>query len=346
LGKAIQLYTASDQKSAQLALTTYFKQQVFSPRKAVTLLHLPPADDPLSWLTEAGALTSSWNMAPTRLLQIIQNNIKAFEQVCNKLFKQTPQDIELIDTITSIYRQLGNFTEAVQYQEQLILLYKGQENPLGEQNALMWRGDDFLKQGNLEAAFAAYKMAEDICTQNNMHRERALALGSQGNVLMHQKHFRDARQCHQKALELCEQWKNRRGIANALSSIASLDLQEGSLDQASAQLEKAMELFAVVGDDVGRAKAISNQGIILQNKGLFTDALPLQKEASELFNQLSMPDAQVISLISLAQVLGGMKNYEQALITAQQALALAEKHQLHAPVGQIKQLIKKIKTCC
>jgi len=144
---------------------------------------------------------------------------------------------------------------------------------------------------------------------------------------------------HNKAIEIMEKElkkaeadNDRPIIATEHEGLALAYHELGQFIVAESHLLKTVQILEELQDSKGLAKSLSNLATIYLNMGRYYAALELYGKVSKIVAGLKAPRSQIEILLSMSQAYRHLKDYDQALDKAEEALVLSKEHGFQALV--------------
>lgn len=192
--------------------------------------------------------------------------------------------IDLYNHLGYIYRQQGEYTQAITWSERALLLCRTTGNLRGEAEAL-----------NTLAAAAYYTRNLETGLQ---HRQQAIQLqrkigdltGEGANLynfalwLFELGRYDEAEQHAQEALQIHQFTEDRREENNTRNLLGYLYYLRGDLLAAFNMMQHAIDLCKQIGDEAGKGYALCNLGIILREEDNLNAAAEALTACVELAN--------------------------------------------------------------
>ena len=223
--------------------------------------------------------------------------------------------------------ELGDITAAEARANDLLELVKaGDPNPLEHADALLHLGRARYKASAFPDAAALFSEALEHCDRSAASSDplRADVLGWRARAYRRMRLWAAAQTDLDLAMALAREAADDRLIANLAFQASLLAERAGQTLMASAYAEQAKELYESLGDRRSLARILNNLGGLNWLLGRQELAFEHLRAAFELATEVGSPTDAAQAISSLAQVLLGDNQPEQAEQAARHALELLE----------------------
>ena len=199
-----------------------------------------------------------------------------------------------------------------------------------------YKNNGFLEiyQGNFDASRTAFKTALQIADSLG---DREAARGFANNAAIGAQQigdYKDAIDMSQIALEIAKETGNISSASKALNNIGMLFEKLEDYDTARSYLQQSLAIDDSLGDRQSLAGDYLNLGIISRKQGVdqsdqaqLLQARKLYLKALAISDSIDYKKGIAGSYTNLAIVENSLKNYDQALLYGQKAVALSEAQQ-------------------
>jgi tetratricopeptide (TPR) repeat protein len=260
---------------------------------------------------------------------------KTAERVSKDLTNQPDVQVELRDTLTGIYRELGLYKQMEEMARETLRLSRAR---LGEEHravadALGQLGEAMARLGNLDQAETMHREALAMRRKllGNEHTDVAGSLNRLANVLHDQGKLAEAEAVYREALVMRRKLlgNEHNEVAGSLDSLASVLRDQGKLAEAESRHREALamtkKLLGNEHPDV--AMTLNNLAIVLEKQSKLAEAETMHREVLAMWRKLlgnEHPDVAG-SLNNLANVLRGQGKLAEAETMHREALAMWRK---------------------
>jgi signal transduction histidine kinase/AraC-like DNA-binding protein len=241
----------------------------------------------------------------------------------------------------------NNYTQAIGWHEKALQLHKQLGNLKGERLALINIGLIYHKQNNYPKTLEYYLKSLKISEQTGDETLIASALNNIANIYVEQEEYEKALPIYFKALAIRKKiFKQGRKVSQVLNNIGDIYLKQKQYQQALHYFLSSME--GLTEQDVDqKAIALANIGITyggIKDGGLqdypkslhyLTESLQLQQKAGD---QYLMP----YLLLAHAYVYQHTDTLAKSMVTAQQALALAQEMEIKGLIADVYLLLSQV----
>jgi len=143
-------------------------------------------------------------------------------------------------------------------------------------------------------------------------------------LLYHEiKDFDQALENHEKCIEVMEGHPELWLVARALNGVGQALDSMGKSRKALDSLHRSLALFREIGHAMGEARVLDNIGSIYMDMGDDELALPFHVKSLETRRAIGQRRAECTSLLNIARILVRKKDADQAIVTLDDAFAIA-----------------------
>jgi CHAT domain-containing protein/Tfp pilus assembly protein PilF len=291
--------------------------------------------------------------------EAVHQYLAAFE--IDKIHRPESAGSEL-NNIGVIYKQAGNFEQAIQYYKQALEWHRRFKNRLAEGRTLDNLGQSFLSLSRFDQALAYLNEALPIRQEVKDLRGEGVTLANIGNVYMGEgeyakaieffekalpvlrqagapdeevnalaglggaysmlSRFDKALDIFEKALPLARQSKNRQAEAAIQNNLGQTLGNLGKYDEAMRALNESLTFKREIKDRSGESACLSNIGSVYMNLGQFSEALKVYEAALAISRDIKDRAGEASGLADVGVALVSLGDYQQARACLEQALAL------------------------
>ena len=241
------------------------------------------------------------------------------------------QDEKRIDRLASlynnvgiIYKNLGRYSNAVQFLSRAYEYYQRLENKINAARALNNLGSVYMRLQNHEKSAKAY--FESLRLFEELNSQIGIAGINSNLALLYsdQKEYRRALEHSNFALEIIKELGRKHEHANLLNNIGEIYINLSEPEKALDILQKCYTLYSEINNDQGIASALNNIGNVHAQKGNYEEAISSYEKALQIFVELDLMGQapRVYNHIAHAQIL--MDEYDKALTNLSRALKISQ----------------------
>ncbi len=191
--------------------------------------------------------------------------------------------------------------------------------------ALNGLGGHAYRQGDYDAARAAFQESLQIYESMGDQRGVASLLGNLGSLALDQKDYASARRLMEEGLAVWRTLENAWGVAAALNNLSIVAFYQNDPEAARALQEESLAVRRSIGDQQGVATSLSNlAGLLVQQKE-YGRALTLYQEALQIRQELQDERGIAVTLEGCADIEERAGNLESAVRLLGAAEALRER---------------------
>ncbi len=253
---------------------------------------------------------------------------------CAWRLSQRSQGGVAYEKMGQVYRQLGEYTFAMQQFVQARALFEAADDQRGIAAVLDDMGRVHWMRGDLKEALAHHERSLELRRSLGDKRSIALALAHVGTVRIGRGELAEAMRALKESLELRRTVGDRRGEAESLNAFGAIFYGRGYYEQAVAMWEQGLAICEETGDQEIQAYLLNNLGEALieleRNKDADERLQAAHAIASQTRNQRTQ--ATVLRNLGRLQLLKG--DPEQARSLAEKALEISRRVGLRVVEGQ------------
>ena len=237
----------------------------------------------------------------------------------------TPEYANALNALVVFYTQAGRRVEANRLSERARKEARKrlEEDGVGYATVLNNQAIRLANAGNYDEAIAYATTARECFQQAQATTSLAYSklLTNMGTFLAHQQRFDEAVQVLEEALPIIERAASRQhpDYVRCLSDLSSVYKSIGNLDKADQMAHASEQVSTQLGDqdNFKLAKSLSKQAATFASNGNYPRAIEHEQRALKIYTLRH-------DTVSMAFALGSLANYEFALGTREQALQTAE----------------------
>ncbi len=230
----------------------------------------------------------------------------------------------LYNNVGLIYKNLGRFSNAVQFLSRAYEYYQRLENRADAARVSNNLGSVYMRLGNHEKAAAAY--FESLKFFEELEYQMGIA-GINSNLALlfsDQKEYERALKHSRFALKIFEELGEKQEHADLLNNIAEIHINLREPDKALTILNKCLKLYSEINYPQGIASTLDNTGIVHAQKGEYQKAYDAYEKALQIFIDLDQMGHAPGVYNNMAHTLIMMERYQDALDKLEKGLSLSE----------------------
>lgn len=231
------------------------------------------------------------------------------------------QRLKTIGNIGNIYKDQGNYVEALEYYSKALKLSEKAGNRSSVADNYSRMGSVYTNQGNYPQALKYAFNASKIYEENGEKEKTAQTLNNIGNIFAMQKEFDKAIGNYFKALKIDEQTGNKNAIAKDLGNIGNIYQEKNDFKNALEYYFKALKLDEELGNKNGLAYRYTNISSCYQKKNDLVDAEEYLKKALKLSEEIGDKNRQAMNMGNLGALLMKQQKFTEAEYYLKQAIA-------------------------
>ena len=224
--------------------------------------------------------------------------------------------------LAECYRSLGEFTRAIELNEQALALDRETGNRWGEGVRLGNLGNCHLELGQLPQAIDLYEQALALARETGYRQGEAIHLGNLALCFGDLGQIPRAIDLNEQALALARETGHRQGEAIHLGNLGTCYHQLGQIPRAIDLNEQALALDRRTGHRYGEALDLVRLGILQRDLGRWEQAAEYCRQAIEVADAIGSAQAQNAA----HRVLAGIHLLARDLPAARQAIGAAAEH--------------------
>ena len=230
----------------------------------------------------------------------------------------------LYNNVGLIYKNLGRFSNAVQFLSRAYDYYQRLEDNAGAARASNNLGSVYMRLSNHEKAAESY--FESLKLFEELDYPRGIAGINSNLALLYsdQKDFDKALEYSHYALEIFQRLGEKYEHANLLNNIAELHINLGETDKALSIVEECYTLYSEIEYPQGTATAMDNKGVAYAQRGEYQRAYDSHKQALQIFISIDQMGQTPRVYNHMAHALIMMERYDDALDKLGRGLSLSE----------------------
>jgi CHAT domain-containing protein/Tfp pilus assembly protein PilF len=228
-----------------------------------------------------------------------------------------------LNNIGVIYKQRGNFEQAIQYYEQALDWHRRTKNRYAEAQTLDNLGQSYLSLGQFDKALAYFNEALPIRREVKDRRGEGVTLTNIAGVYMGEGQYEKAIEFFEKALPVLRQAGSQDGEANALAGLGGAYTMLSRFDKAAEILEQALILARQSKNRQAEAAILNNLGQTYENQGKYDEAASKLNQALAIDREIKDRPAESACLNNLGTVYMDLGQFSEAAKMFEASLAIS-----------------------
>ena len=233
------------------------------------------------------------------------------------------QEAFTLSAIGHLYKNLGEYQQALTYHQRALPLRRAAGNRSGEAITLYQIGAIYDNTGEPQKALGVYQQALSIYQELGDRSMEAATLGNLGVVYSGLGEQRKALEFFSRALQLKQAVRDPYGEAALLNNIGLVHNYLGEPQPALESYQRALPLYRALNERSGEGTTLNNIATLYDNLGEQQKALEVLEQVLQIKRATGNRVEEAITLNNIAVIFGKLKEYSKALEYYQQALSLS-----------------------
>ncbi len=290
------------------------------------LAQTPPTQDPeaeVEQLNQEGSKQLNRRefeqaLATFQQVLAIQREISALPNV-DRVAARKSERLTL-NRIAGIYVTLGEYTKAVDYYQQALVIAKELKDPEREMTTLNSIGRTYTRLGEYTKALDYLSQALTTGKQLNDPDRKVATLNAIGEVYENLGQYAKALEYLNQALVIRRELQDPYGEATALNAIGEVYENLGQYDKALEYYHQTLALRSSVIDRRGEGRALNSIGGVYVRLGQYAKALEYYRQALIMATKFGDPQGRGIISNNIGGVYARLGQYPKALEFLDQSL--------------------------
>lgn len=257
--------------------------------------------------------------------EFLKSAIRKYEE-CLPLYRSlgdASREALTLNTIGTIYKDLGERQKALDYFAQSLALYRTVRDRRREGIMLNNIGGVYRNVGERQKALDYYTKALPIYREVGDREGEATVLNNIGVVYTDLGEQQGALDYFTQALRLDRALKDRASEAATLDIIGSIYRDLGENQKALDSYEQALTIYRAVEDHEGEATIFNNIGFVHSLLGESQKALDYYAQALSLYRSIKDRDGEATTLVNIGSIYALLGENQKALDCYEQSLAIS-----------------------
>lgn len=209
---------------------------------------------------------------------------------------------EVINMLGVIYRNIGNYTKALEYYNSALEIAKSINDSVQIAYSYNNIGGVYRLERNYTIALTHMFKALEIFEKLNMNEGIAFCTINIGIVYRHQGNYSKALDYINRTIKIREDLGDKYGLAIALNQFVEIYIDKGELDKAFNEYEELYQLYEELDDTKGIATALGGMGEIEYEKGNYKAARNYRERSLDIHKSIDNVEGIVNNLNGLALI--------------------------------------------
>jgi tetratricopeptide (TPR) repeat protein len=228
------------------------------------------------------------------------------------------------NNIGGIYREQGNYGEAIHYYSKSLQIQKEIGDKKGIATSLNNIGIIYDDQGDYARAIEYYVKSLKSYEEIGFKKAIASSLNNIGGIYKEQGDYLKAIDYYNKSLKIDEEIGNKKGIASTYNNIGILYKEKGDHTKALDYFTKGLKLDEEVGDKQGIAIFLNNLGSIYHEQADHSKAIDYNTKSLKIQEEIGDVKGVATSLNNLGSIYQDLGDYTKAADFSLRALDIAQ----------------------
>jgi CHAT domain-containing protein len=221
------------------------------------------------------------------------------------------------------YNNLGDYQQAINFQQQALVIVREIEDRRGEAASLGNLGIAYDSLGDYQQAINFQQQALAIVREIGDRHSEADSLGNLGNVYNSLGDYPRVIDFQQQSLALSRDIGDRQGEAASLGDLAMAYYSLGDYRQAIDFQQQSLVIAREIHDRQSESNSLGNLGGVYYSLGDHQQAIDFQQQSLAIVREIGDQQGEADSLGNLGLVYNRLGYYQQAIDFQQQSLAIA-----------------------
>ena len=233
-----------------------------------------------------------------------------------------PAQATELNTLASLYRQVGKRQQAVDYCNQALQIERGGGSRLGEAFSLTLLGRIYTDMGREKEAMDLFNQVLPVWRNSSNRLGEATTLTDMGRVYNYLGQRDDALRTTNQALPIWRELRSKNGEATALDIIGTAYSYMGRGTEALDYYNQALPLWREGGEHGGEALTLGNLAIVYDNLGQKQKSLEFYEKAVAEWREVGIRPGEARALNYMGRLYSDLGQKQKALEIYNQALPI------------------------
>lgn len=223
--------------------------------------------------------------------------------------------------------EMGDLTESREHLLHAAKIARDAGLGLIEARSMINSGNIDYRLGDYEAAREKYLISLKTIRALGERRIECMVINNLGNIQWVQGDLETALYSYKQTLEIARSIGDRLNEARGLSNIGSILTEQYQYAEAIEALEQALPILRELGQQVDESIVLGHLGDVMEALGRYEDAYKYKSEARVIMHEAEDPQGESEMLTGVSRIETFRKNFENAELSARQAISLAAQHE-------------------
>ncbi|MBF2017123.1 MAG: tetratricopeptide repeat protein [Rivularia sp. T60_A2020_040] len=232
-------------------------------------------------------------------------------------------EAKALGNLSIAYLEFGNYYKTIDYSKQLLTIAREIEDRQDEAKALGNLGLAYLNLGDYTKAISYFHQDLSITREIKDRNNEGKALGNLGTAYFLLGDYPKAIDYFKQRLAIAREIKYRQGEVLALGNIGLAYLNLQKYVKAIDYSKQLLPIAKEIKDRQGEGAALGNIGIAYQNLGDYAKAIDYQQQSLAIAREIKYPLDEGKSLNNIGSIYLDLGDYAKAIHYFEQRLAIA-----------------------
>ncbi len=220
------------------------------------------------------------------------------------------------------YYFLGDYTQAIKYQEQSLSIARETKNKQREGESLGNLGLTYYGLGEYNEAIKYQKQSLSIARETKNKQREGESLGNLGDVYYRLGDYTQAINYQKQSLSIARETKNKQHEGESLGNLGDIYYALGDYTQAIKYQKQSLSIARETKDRLGERKALRNLELAYNSVGDYTQAINYQKQSLSIAREIKDKLDEGQFLTNLENIDDALEDYKQAIKYQESSLAI------------------------
>ena len=241
-----------------------------------------------------------------------------------------------LGNISIAYRNLGNYSKAIDYSKQSLTIAREIKDRRGEAKALGNLSIAYLEFGNYYKTIDYSKQLLAIARQIEDRQDEAKALGNLGLAYLNLGDYAKAISYFHQDLSITREIKDRNNEGKALGNLGTAYFLLGDYPKAIAYFKQRLAIATKIKYRQGEVLALGNIGLAYLNLQKYVKAIDYFKQLLPIAKEIKDRQGEGAAVGNIGTAYQNLGDYAKAIDYQQQSLAIAR--EIKYPLDEGKSL--------
>ncbi|HEX9838874.1 MAG TPA: adenylate/guanylate cyclase domain-containing protein [Anaerolineales bacterium] len=272
------------------------------------------------WYGRAGRQAQD-TYEPDAAIGYYQKALKFLEQKAGS--NQIPQQLEIYSRLGEVLNWQARYTDASETYKAMLNIAEGYQDLVAQSRAMQGLATSLSYQGDHRAALDSAIRAESLARDANARTERVKALWTQGFARYRLGEPRAALSLGKQAVAIATDLDYPNELGRSLNLLGAAHYVLGQYTEAESYWENAFKIFQELGNRQQGMDLLNNLGAIADARGDHDTAFQRYHSALEIARDVGYRDGEIVFLTNRGGEQVALKNYSAAEADLRKAIQLA-----------------------